>query len=73
MLLLRQVRDGRVRLFEINPRVGGDLGTDVPRESAVAFLAKLDALATDDHGLEPHPASSAVAGGTTQRPVAAVG
>ena len=33
-----------LRLFEINPRVGGDLGTDVPRDRAAAFLRRLDEL-----------------------------
>eukprot|EP00928_Gymnodinium_smaydae_P037526 TRINITY_DN2602_c0_g1_i2.p1 TRINITY_DN2602_c0_g1~~TRINITY_DN2602_c0_g1_i2.p1 ORF type:complete len:550 (-),score=61.17 TRINITY_DN2602_c0_g1_i2:132-1781(-) len=40
-------QDGRMCIFEINTRVGGDLATDVPRERAQSFFAKLDDLSTD--------------------------
>lgn len=36
--------DGRLALFEINPRIGGDLVFDVPKPRACALFEKLDAL-----------------------------
>mmetsp|Transcript_43534 Transcript_43534/g.134541 ORF Transcript_43534/g.134541 Transcript_43534/m.134541 type:complete len:103 (+) Transcript_43534:366-674(+) len=35
---------GNMCIFEVNPRVGGDLAFDVPRPRARALLEKLDAL-----------------------------
>lgn len=37
--------DGRLCIFEINTRIGSDLGCDVPRDMARSFFARLDALA----------------------------
>ena len=33
-----------MRILEFNPRLGGDLGTDLPRERAASMLSVLDAL-----------------------------
>lgn len=37
-------KDGSLCLFEVNPRVGGDLAFEVPRPRACAFFEKMDAL-----------------------------
>lgn len=36
--------EGRMRIFEINTRIGGDLITDAPQAAARALFEKLDAL-----------------------------
>mmetsp|Transcript_141601 Transcript_141601/g.244888 ORF Transcript_141601/g.244888 Transcript_141601/m.244888 type:complete len:421 (+) Transcript_141601:147-1409(+) len=35
---------GQMKIFEVNPRVGGDLGCDVPRDMACALFERLDEL-----------------------------
>jgi len=36
--------DGSICIFEVNPRVGGDLSFDIPKKRARAFLEKMDAM-----------------------------
>ncbi|CAK9045762.1 unnamed protein product [Durusdinium trenchii] len=38
-----KVRDGELRIFELNTRIGGDLAVDAPRERARRLFEKLDA------------------------------
>ena len=38
--------DGRLRILEFNPRIGGDLGTDAPRDQAREMLLAMESLAS---------------------------